>query len=59
MPLVTRQANSGRLFVGTTEPQTPLTGDLFSNTSDDTLSQFDGTDFNNVGRNIAELIAYG
>jgi len=41
MPLVTRQANQGRLFVEDTEPADWLDGDLWSDTTANILNRND------------------
>jgi len=59
MPLVTRQANQGRLFVEDTEPTDWLDGDLWSDITANILKRNNSGTAENVGRSISELIAFG
>lgn len=59
MPLVTRQANQGRLFVEDLEPAALLNGDLWSDTTANVLKRDNNGTVETVGRSIAELIAFG
>ena len=59
MPLVTRQANQGNLFKTPTEPPDWLDGDLWSDTTENSLKINDGGAAKIVGRTIAELIMFG
>lgn len=49
MPLVTRQAESGKITVSATEPSTPLEGDLWYDTSNNILLGYDGSTFVQIG----------
>jgi len=59
MPLVTRQANQGRFFVTATEPADWLDGDLWSDTTANLLKLNVGGTAVTIGRNIAEVVAFG
>jgi len=59
MPLVTRQANQGNLFVSDEEPVTWNDGDLWSDTDDNTVFQNDGGSAVEIKRTIAELLTFG
>lgn len=45
MPLVTRQADSGKITVSSSEPADPLTGDLWYDTGNTILKSYDGSSF--------------
>ena len=59
MPLVTRRANQGNLFKQDTEPPDWLNGDLWSDTVTNLLKLNDGGTAKEVGRSIAQLVAFG
>jgi len=59
MPLVTRQANQGRLFVLTTEPQDWLDGDLWSDTTANLLKLNVAGTATETGKTFAQLMVFG
>jgi len=59
MPLVTRQANQGRLFVEDSEPVDWLDGDLWSDTTANELKLNVGGTAVQVGRTTASIMAVG
>ena len=56
MPLVTRQANQGNLFKTATEPTDWLDGDLWSDTTTNSLKLNNGGTAEVVGRTLQELL---
>jgi len=59
MPLVTRQANQGRLFVEDLVPAEILDGDLWSDTTANILKRDNNGTVEEVRRSIADLVALG
>ena len=59
MPLVTRQVNQGNLFKEDIEPSQWLDGDLWSDTTANSLKLNDNGTAKNIDRTIAELVAFG
>ena len=59
MPLVTRQVNQGNLFKQDVEPTDWQDGDLWSDTTTNILKLNDSGTAVNVGKTIAELVAFG
>lgn len=59
MPLVTRQAEQGNIFKQGTEPPNWQEGDLWADTTDDTLYINKGGTASLVGNTIARVIALG
>ena len=55
MPLVTRQASQGNLFKQDTEPPNWQAGDLWSDTTDDTLYINDGGTATVIGNTLARI----
>lgn len=49
MPLVTRSSQNANVWVGDADPSAPVDGDLYSDTADNNLQQYDGTTFNRIG----------
>lgn len=49
MPLVQRQADSGKITVSESEPATPLKGDLWYDTDDNELFSYNGSAFVGIG----------
>ena len=54
MPLVQRQADSGKITVAASEPATPLHGDLWYDTGDNELLSYNGSAFVSIGHDASE-----
>jgi len=54
MPLVQRQADSGKITVSENEPATPLKGDLWYDTDDNELLSYNGSAFVGIGHDASE-----
>jgi len=59
MPLVTRQANQGLIFKQALEPGNWLDGDLWSDTTANRVKFNNNGTAEDIGRAIAELVAFG